>query len=191
MGEQRYAVAVDFDGVIHSYTSGWKGADVIPDPPVDGAIDFLRELAAADYDVVIRARHDGGAEAAEAYLRQHGFDGPVLVTAEKVPALFYIDDRGWRFRGRFPSLRQIRYMKPWRVGDAENPRAVDRLRERGKQLKALQDKQHKTKWELKQASERLDRLRARAAVLRESVEFREAVEPLYPDLKALVDELLA
>ena len=35
-------ILLDFDGVIHSYTSGWKGAGVIPDPPVPGAIDFLR-----------------------------------------------------------------------------------------------------------------------------------------------------
>ncbi len=29
----KQTVVFDFDGVIHSYTSGWKGATVIPDPP--------------------------------------------------------------------------------------------------------------------------------------------------------------
>jgi hypothetical protein len=37
-------VSVDFDGVIHSYSSGWRGPRCIPDPPVPGAFDFLRRL---------------------------------------------------------------------------------------------------------------------------------------------------
>ena len=37
-------LCLDFDGVIHSFKSGWKGATNIPDPPVEGAIDWLRSL---------------------------------------------------------------------------------------------------------------------------------------------------
>ena len=28
----KQTVVFDFDGVIHSYTSGWKGATIIPEP---------------------------------------------------------------------------------------------------------------------------------------------------------------
>lgn len=36
-------LCLDFDGVIHSYASGWKGAGTIPDRPVPGALDFIVE----------------------------------------------------------------------------------------------------------------------------------------------------
>lgn len=36
-------LSIDFDGVIHSYTSRWKGVDVIPDMPVPGAFEALTE----------------------------------------------------------------------------------------------------------------------------------------------------
>ena len=45
-------LCLDFDGVIHSYKSGWKGAGTIPDPPVPGAIPYM--LAALDtFEVAI------------------------------------------------------------------------------------------------------------------------------------------
>lgn len=34
-------ICVDFDGCLHAYTSGWQGAEVVSDPPVPGAIDWL------------------------------------------------------------------------------------------------------------------------------------------------------
>lgn len=37
-------LCIDFDGVIHSYKSGWLGIDKIPDEPVDGAIEWLVKL---------------------------------------------------------------------------------------------------------------------------------------------------
>lgn len=36
-------LCLDFDGVVHSYASGWKGPMEIPDPPIPGAIEAIRE----------------------------------------------------------------------------------------------------------------------------------------------------
>jgi hypothetical protein len=64
-------LVLDFDGVIHSYTSGWKGAAVIPDPPVPGALEFI--VGALDrFEVHIlssRSHQRGGRNAMKRWLR--------------------------------------------------------------------------------------------------------------------------
>lgn len=42
---ERMTVAVDFDGVLHSYISPWKNAWTIQDPPIPGAMAWLREIS--------------------------------------------------------------------------------------------------------------------------------------------------
>lgn len=111
----KQTVVFDFDGVIHSYTSGWKGATIIPDPPVPGikeAIDKIRQL----YNVVIvssRCSSPEGVAAIMGYLKAHGIVVDDVVK-EKPPAVVYIDDRAIRFNGD-PSdlLNQIVSFKPW------------------------------------------------------------------------------
>ena len=69
-------ICLDFDGVIHSYTSGWKGAAVIPDPPVDGALDFIVG-ATKEFRVAIfssRSKSLLGRRAMKAYLYRHLVD---------------------------------------------------------------------------------------------------------------------
>lgn len=63
-------LALDFDGVIHSYTSGWKGPRTIPDEPVDGALEFI-VVALERFDVQIyssRSRYIGGRRAMRRWL---------------------------------------------------------------------------------------------------------------------------
>jgi hypothetical protein len=119
-------LCLDFDGVVHSYSSGWKGADVIPDPPVDGAIAFM--LGALNhFDVVIfssRSNQSGGLSAMQDWLQHHAGaawyetpDGPglesVRFVTEKPPALVTIDDRALTFDGTWPSFDSLKGFKPW------------------------------------------------------------------------------
>lgn len=46
-------ICLDFDGVIHSYKSKWKGPRIIPDPPVDGAFEMMIRYLTAGFDVVV------------------------------------------------------------------------------------------------------------------------------------------
>lgn len=66
-------LSLDFDGVLHRYDSGWKGPREIPDPPVDGGLEFL--LAAMErFDVAIhssRSRYFGGRRAMKRWLIRH------------------------------------------------------------------------------------------------------------------------
>jgi hypothetical protein len=66
-------LCLDFDGVLHSYASGWKGAREIPDPPVLGAMAFL-VAALGQFEVAIhssRARYWGGRSAMKEWLIDH------------------------------------------------------------------------------------------------------------------------
>ncbi len=112
-------IVVDFDGVLHAYTSGWKGATVIPDAPVDGALEWLA-AAVERFEVAIhsaRSREKGGIEAMREWLVREGLGERVLEQLKfprtKVPAHVYIDDRGWRFEGTFPDLDELDAFEPW------------------------------------------------------------------------------
>jgi hypothetical protein len=121
-------ILVDFDGVIHSYTSGWKGARVVADPPVRGAIGWLFSLVCDPrFEVCIyssRSRQWGGKRAMRAWLKKHAgniwYDslaGPGLEDVKfptKKPAAFLtIDDRCVCFNGKFWHPDDIDTFKPW------------------------------------------------------------------------------
>lgn len=123
---RRPILCLDFDGVIHSYSSGWKGADVIPDPPVDGAIAFMLD-ALNHFDVVIfssRSNQRGGIKAMTAWLRGHAggawYESPagpgledIRFTTEKPSAMVTLDDRAITFDGTWPTIQTLKEFKPW------------------------------------------------------------------------------
>lgn len=120
-------LCLDFDGVVHSYTSGWKGARNIPDEPVEGAFMFIALALVNDWDVVIhssRARYWGGISAMRAWLKNHSgnmwWDSPAGSGLERVrfvrwkpSALITIDDRALTFTGKWPTFNELSAFKPW------------------------------------------------------------------------------
>lgn len=119
-------LCLDFDGVIHSYSSRWQGADVIPDGPVEGAFAFM--LGALDhFDVVIfssRSNQPGGIKAMQRWLKEHAGNcwhespaGPgleeVRFVNEKPPAMVTLDDRAITFTGQWPALSALKEFRPW------------------------------------------------------------------------------
>lgn len=110
------AVCFDFDGVIHSYKSGWKGIDIIPDPPVDGIREVMQELKDDGYTVVIlttRAAEIPGKIAVCEWCNKHGITYD-LVTAVKPPSVVYVDDRGMKFEGNTTGLvEKIKGFHSW------------------------------------------------------------------------------
>lgn len=120
-------LCLDFDGVLHSYTSGWKGADNIPDPPVPGAIAFLRETV-KHFRVAIfssRSNQEGGQRAMREWIgywmvqeresddEELSWAGAIEWPSEKPPALVTLDDRALTFTGEWPSMAVLAEFKPW------------------------------------------------------------------------------
>jgi hypothetical protein len=107
------AVAVDFDGVIHNADNGWQGGVIYGDP-LPGSLDALRELM-KDHPVFIMTARPNLVPVAE-WLKNFGFDtitqdaydkeakerwhtrDILLVTNVKLPAIVYIDDKGYSFK---------------------------------------------------------------------------------------------
>lgn len=126
---ERFTVAVDFDGVLHSYTTPWVNAYTIPDPPVPGALQWLHSTL-QDFNVVIystRCKTWRGRRAIKGWLYANAPDlwyesgvpsdrglEDVQLSYQKPPALIYVDDRAWRFEGVFPTREEIR-RRPWKV----------------------------------------------------------------------------
>ena len=129
-------VCMDFDGVIHSYSRGWEGTDVIPDPPVPGTLAKLYEYLDKGLSVAIhsaRSAQPGGIEAMRKWLAKH--DGiyrhenfstedvsrrKMLLECIQFPickpaATMYIDDRGYAFNGpgTLPDVSIIKMFVPW------------------------------------------------------------------------------
>lgn len=127
-------VAVDFDGVIHGFTTPFEHALVIADPPVPGAIEWLGRLLDSGWRVILHtARLTSGVPAPlgheqvdvtsrvaaiRTWFLLHGgllggetFDRLEVWTAGGKPhADVYVDDKALRYEGgMFPTVEHLQY----------------------------------------------------------------------------------
>lgn len=124
-------LCLDFDGVIHSYTSGWQGVGVCNDPPVEGTEEFLYE-ATKRFRVMIyssRSKSLRGRWAMRRYMYNH-FALPLTFSPDhehdflyeavsypwfKPSASVTIDDRALTFTGNWAdfSIASLKSFQPW------------------------------------------------------------------------------
>ena len=95
-------ICFDFDGVIHSYSSGWLGIDILPDEPVEGIKEEIQRIRDSGYKVHVfsaRCREGKGVAAIIEYLDKHNIIVDE-VSKNKPPAIVSVDNlRLWRRGG--------------------------------------------------------------------------------------------
>lgn len=107
--KKREIIALDFDGVIHSYKRGWTG--LVPlDPPMEGVEEALQQLKAKGYILKIFTTRQK--EFVQRYLDENNLSQYISgVYNNKIPAKLYLDDRGVHFSGWDQALDDIENFK--------------------------------------------------------------------------------
>ncbi len=126
-------LVLDFDGVCHSYVSGWKGIDVCRDPPVKGLFPFL-EKAMQVFEIHIHSSRSSERKGREAmaswFMKEYGawlnmpegkeksqkvftFIRDLHFPEHKPPAHLTLDDRCVTFKGKWPRVMELVEFQPW------------------------------------------------------------------------------
>ena len=113
MEEQLNNLAIDFDGVVHTFDKGWHDGTCYGDP-IEGSLDALRSLS-QKYNLIIfsaKVRPDRplvngktGKELVDEWLTKYGVrDCVVDITHEKPRAEYYIDDKAISFTNNWDEI---------------------------------------------------------------------------------------
>ena len=115
------SICIDFDGVIHDYSSGWQGIDVFG-KVLPGASEATHQLHDAGYMIIIHTtRNDTPAlrdflnknDICFDYINHNPYQ-PKGSEFGKIKADIYLDDRGVCFTGNWDeTLKQILNFKTW------------------------------------------------------------------------------
>jgi len=114
-------ICIDFDGVIHDYSKGWRGVDIF-DKPIEGADKATTLLKAKGWTIIIfTTRNDTPAlrEFLDSNHIKYDYinynpNQPKGSEKGKLIADIYLDDRGIQFNGDWATaVNQIINFNPW------------------------------------------------------------------------------
>lgn len=107
---------IDFDGVISKYTNGWNNG-ILVDDPMDGVKEAIDHFKGLGFEIIIfttRASKSHNVNPTseqliqdlQKWLKEHEIQYDAI-TADKLPALAYIDDKAIRFTNWFDVIKQV------------------------------------------------------------------------------------
>lgn len=122
MGKRVFTVAIDFDGVISTY-SGWKGKGVFG-PPIEGVVESLKKMKELGWRIIINTTrielHDVATyldfnKIPFDFINHNPENVEQMLHPGKVLADVYIDDRSLTFNGVWDEkfFDEIANYKPW------------------------------------------------------------------------------
>lgn len=129
-----YTVSLDFDGVCHRYDQGWFDGTIYGGL-MPGAYEAIHELVRR-YAVVVQTARSPLSDVAAWLTSKTGIptvvdtgetrfwndQSKILVSDRKLPALVYIDDRGYRFENWGQTLLDLPGFEPPRPLPTSSPR---------------------------------------------------------------------
>tara|TARA_Y100000592_G_scaffold781_1_gene1266 strand:+ start:16794 stop:17189 length:396 start_codon:yes stop_codon:yes gene_type:complete len=109
-------LAIDFDGVIHTFDKGWYDGTCYGEP-IEGSLEAIKKLSES-YNIIIftakakpsRPLVNGktGTELVEEWLTKHNVMQYVQeITSEKPRSQIYIDDKGYHFQNWQDTLKYL------------------------------------------------------------------------------------
>ena len=109
-------LAIDFDGVIHTFDKGWYDGTCYGEP-IEGSLEAIKKLSES-YTIIIftakakpsRPLVNGktGTELVEEWLTKHNVMQYVKeITSEKPRSQIYIDDKGYHFENWQDTLKHL------------------------------------------------------------------------------------
>ena len=103
---KKRTIAIDFDGVIHRYSKGFKGKDNAYDPPNENITEALDYFKSRGYRLVVFSTRPK--EVIADWLTNYDLaDYFEDITDIKIPAKIYIDDRGYKFENWNKTLEEL------------------------------------------------------------------------------------